>query len=195
MLDTVLKAAEDPASHQFIRYWFQIRGDRMIPDRRDIDPAALVPLLPKVWLWDFVPERDDFACRLAGEEITAVFGRSPRGTFLGDWMSPAIIDVARARYRRVIDQPAICIASGNSFVERDKHAWCERIITPMTNGGDKPAVVFGMSVWRMDRLALAKIEREETDAVFFPMPRLARADAGGSAASAAEDARADTSRS
>ncbi|MBL8703848.1 MAG: PAS domain-containing protein [Rhodospirillales bacterium] len=170
MLDQLLSHVGEESSRYFLRYWFQIRGDRLMPERRDIDPTALAPLLPKMWLWDVVPERRDFRCRLAGEEITALFGRNPRGTLLGEWVPMSIVDVARPRYQRVIDEPAICVASGMSYVADDKQAWCERVITPMTEGsGPSPAIVFGITSWRAPDFVPTKIEREETTARFFPL--------------------------
>lgn len=175
MLDQMLSCLTEDASRTFLRYWFQLRGDRLMPERRDIDPAAVAPLLPKMWLWDVVPERKDFRCRLAGEEICALFGRNPRGTLLGEWVPMGIVDIARPRYQRVVDEPAICVAQGMSYVADDKQAWCERVITPMTDGGSTPVIVFGITVWRAPDFVPTKIEHEETTARFFPL----RASAGG----------------
>lgn len=170
MIDLLLANVGEEASRAFLRYWFQLRGNRLMPERRDIDPTQVAPLLPKMWLWDVVPERKDFRCRLAGEEICTLFGRNPRGTLLGEWVPMGIVDVARPRYQRVIDEPAICVASGMSYVADDKQAWCERVITPMTDGGgDTPTIVFGISVWRMPDFVPIRIEREETTARFFPL--------------------------
>ncbi len=170
MLDHLLAHVGEESSRMFLRYWFQIRGDRLMPERRDIDPGQVATLLPKMWLWDAVPERKDFRCRLAGEEICALFGRNPRGTLLGEWVPKGIVDVARPRYQRVIDEPSICVASGISYVADDKQAWCERVITPMTDGGGRvPTIVFGITVWRAPDFVPTRIEREETTARFFPL--------------------------
>lgn len=169
MIDQLLPCLQEEASRLFLRNWNALRGDRLVPDRRDIDPTAMGGLLAKLWMWEFVAERQDFRCRLAGEEICAVFGRNPRGTFLSDWVPSGVYETARSRYRRVIAEPAICLATGNSYVEDNKQAWCERLVTPMTDGGPEPTVVFGLTVWRIPGYSPAKIEREETTARFFPL--------------------------
>ncbi len=169
LLDQVLARLTRDATREFVRYWFGLRAGRAAPDRRDIDPAALVHLLPKLWLWEYRPELGDFVNRLTGGEIVAVFQRSPRGMTLGNWVPPGIAAVARPRYRRVIDEPAICVASGASFVTGESRAWCERVIAPMTNGADKPSVVFGITVWEMPNFSAGPVEREETEAEFFPI--------------------------
>ncbi len=169
MLENVLRAAGEETSRAFLRNWFALRGDRLVPDRRDIDPAAIAPLLPKVWLWEALPDGSDFVCRLAGEEIRTVFGRNARGTVLRNWVPRGVAEIARARYRRVIDEPALCLAAGVSYVAGNKRAWCERVIAPMTNGPGPPTVVFGISTWQLPEFAQGQIEREETEARFFPL--------------------------
>lgn len=78
-----------------------------------------------------------------------------------------LAELSRPRYQRVIDDPAICAASGASFIAGDKRGWCERVITPLTNGGEKPTVVFGMTVWPIPEFSVGPVEREETEAEFF----------------------------
>ncbi len=170
MLEDLLRGAREEASRAFIRNWFSLRRGRLVPDRRDIDPAAIAPLLPKVWLWDRAPDGDDFICRLVGDDITVTFGRNPRGSRLSQWVPWGVAVIALGRYRRVVDEPAICIAAGPSYIAGNKRAWCERVITPMTSGGDgRPSVVFGISTWQVPEFALGQIEREETEARFFPL--------------------------
>lgn len=166
-LDRILARLTRDATRDFVRYWFQLRAGRPVPDRRDIDPGALVHLLPKLWLWEYEEKRGDFINRLAGGEIVDVFQRNPRGMLLGDWVPPGIVAVARPRYRRVIDEPAICVAAGASYVAGDKRAWCERVIAPMTNRGTRPSVVFGITVWEVPDFSTGPVEREDTEAEFF----------------------------
>lgn len=168
-IDEVLARLSQDASRDFVRHWFALRGGRAMPERRELDPAAIKHLLPKLWLWEFNAEQGDFVCRLAGEEIIEVFKRNPRGLLLGEWVPPLIADVARPRYRQVIDRPAVCVASGPSYVAGDKQAWCERVIVPLKNGADRPSVVFGLTVWQVPNYSMGPVEREETAAVFFPI--------------------------
>ncbi len=166
-LDDVLARLTRDATRDFVRYWFQLRAGRLVPDRRDIDPGALIHLLPKLWLWEYQPQRGDFVNRLAGGEIVDTFQRNPRGMLLAEWVPAKIAGVARPRYQRAIDEPAICVASGASYVAGDKRAWCERVIAPMTNGEVRPSVVFGITVWEGYDFAAGPVEREDTEAEFF----------------------------
>jgi hypothetical protein len=168
-LDQLLDHLTQADSREFVRSWFAIRGDGLVPARRDVDPAAIARLLPHVWMWEDTPERGDFVCRLAGEAIIRVFQRNPRGLTMAEWVPQPVADVARPRYRRVLDEPAICIASGTSYVAGDKHAWCERVITPLTNGSTEPRIVFGITAWREAGYSAGPIEREDTEAIFLPL--------------------------
>jgi len=168
-IDEPLARLTQDASRAFVRNWFAIRNGGLVPSRRDVDPAAIARLLPHVWMWEFAEDRGDFVCRLAGEAVIRVFQRNPRGLTMAEWVPPPVADIARPRYRRVIDDPAICIAAGTSYIAGDKRAWCERVITPMSNGDGRPSIVFGITAWREAAYTLGPIEREDTEAVFLPL--------------------------
>jgi len=57
-----------------LRHWQAVRGDRRMPRRSDIDPAAIRTLLPNVWLCDYEPVERRFRYRLCGEAIAGIFG-------------------------------------------------------------------------------------------------------------------------
>lgn len=56
------------------RYWRLVRGRRFAPGRSDIDPRDIPSLVPILALID-VSEDARFRFRLAGDEVTAQFGR------------------------------------------------------------------------------------------------------------------------
>ena len=61
-----------------IDYWRARRGERRIPARSDIDPAAFAALLPQAFI--LVRDPDGvFRFRLAGETINDLHGRGLRG--------------------------------------------------------------------------------------------------------------------
>ena len=163
--ELLLDLKEEP-SRRFLRNWLAIRQGNRVPLRRDVDPTAIALLLSHVWLWDFDNARGDFICRLAGEAAIRIYKRNPRGLALGEWVPQTVADVARARYRRVIDEPAICVATGTTYIAGDKRAWCERVITPLSDGAGPPNIVFGITYWRQPRFSTGPVEREDTTARF-----------------------------
>lgn len=56
------------------RYWRLVRGRRFAPGRTDIDPRDIPSLLPVLALIDVVTG-NRFRFRLAGDDVTAQFGR------------------------------------------------------------------------------------------------------------------------
>jgi len=62
-----------------IDYWRARRGERRIPARSDIDPAAFAALLPQAFI--LVRDPDGvFRFRLAGETINDLHGRGLRAS-------------------------------------------------------------------------------------------------------------------
>ena len=68
----------DPRLRAFLRYWLELRGDRLVPDRRDFDPAEVAPILRYFWICAKEPKTGRFRFRLAGEELLFA---TPRGHF------------------------------------------------------------------------------------------------------------------
>jgi hypothetical protein len=66
--------ASDPGVQEFYRYWLGLRRGRRFPSRRDIDPAAIPRLLPKVLLLDVHRDPLDFEYRLIGDEVASRLG-------------------------------------------------------------------------------------------------------------------------
>lgn len=62
----------DPRYPEFgfvLDYWNRLRGARIGPARREIDPVDLKPVLPRIGLVDVVRGGADFRFRLVGTEI------------------------------------------------------------------------------------------------------------------------------
>lgn len=66
-----------PATAKALEYWRSVKGDRVMPSRADISPAALRGVLPQIALVD-VPGAGDpptsYVVRLAGDAIIQVYG-------------------------------------------------------------------------------------------------------------------------
>jgi hypothetical protein len=60
-------------------YWMVRRGPRRCPDKADIDPTEIGPLLPHIILLDAAPDGGEFRYRLAGSRVTQMVGREMRG--------------------------------------------------------------------------------------------------------------------
>ena len=59
----------DDVLEQALAYWNDIRGTRLMPSRRDIDPVEIPHLLRNLALVDVLADVPDFRYRLIGTEI------------------------------------------------------------------------------------------------------------------------------
>jgi len=68
-------------------YWNEVRGDRAIPRRFEIDPSKIAGLLPSTFILERV-DGETFRFRLAGTRVCELFGYELRGSnFLHGWSS------------------------------------------------------------------------------------------------------------
>jgi hypothetical protein len=61
-------------SRQFLEVWNRWRGDRLMPDRKDVEPADFVALLPYFIILEVVSDMEA-NYRLAGTELHRLMGR------------------------------------------------------------------------------------------------------------------------
>src|SRR3546814_1114768 len=73
----------DPKLRGLLVHWLEVRGDRLIPARGDLDPARIAPVLPFIWLCDYECGPDLLRYRLSGEELNTIYGFSLKGRELG----------------------------------------------------------------------------------------------------------------
>ncbi|WP_341898842.1 PAS domain-containing protein [Ferrovibrio terrae] len=86
-------------SRQFLAAWKQWRGDRLVPQRADMDLVSIARLMPKLVLLDvFSPDRAVF--RLAGCDIESLVGMRLTGR---DFVAMAAMDQRAMRSRMIWD--------------------------------------------------------------------------------------------
>ena len=121
---------------QLLDYWQQIRSDRLMPQRQDIDPTMIWPLLRNISLseWHRDPERLFY--RISGTEVVASIGIELGGKWLTE-VYPEAEDVARTMklYSRVVDArtPVIGRTDGTRMrLGIDSYEWA---ICPLSDDG------------------------------------------------------------
>ena len=63
-----------PSNHELFEYWNDRRGDRLAPERADIEPGAIRQVLGDTFVIE-VNALDNHVFRLAGTRLCALFGR------------------------------------------------------------------------------------------------------------------------
>ena len=74
-----------PSNRELFDYWNEQRGDRLAPERADIDPAAIRKVLGDTFVLS-MDGSDSHQFRIAGTRLCALFGRELKGeSFLQLW--------------------------------------------------------------------------------------------------------------
>ncbi|WP_439816189.1 PAS domain-containing protein [Zavarzinia sp. CC-PAN008] len=94
------------------RYWASRCGLYTCPLRQDIDPRALKPVLPFVFMAErgAVPgaglSGGPFRLRLVGTALVGLFGRDVTGCLLSEALAPAVATEVAARFESVLQTTA-----------------------------------------------------------------------------------------
>jgi hypothetical protein len=124
-------------------YWNQVRAGRIAPQRLDIEPSAIAPILSET----FMLERLDggtYQFRLAGTRLCELFGSELRGrNFLDDWS-----DDDRATLERMLatlseqGAGATLVIEGSSDVRH--RVELEALLLPLLHGGSRINRIIGV---------------------------------------------------
>ena len=123
------------------RHWDAVRGDRVMPERRDIDPLELRRTLPRTWIYER-EDNMDFRCRLAGEEINTAYGRPIQNRLARDVIGPKFDEVVRPRWDYALDRGALYHGFSKSSAAGPT---IERLCVPLADKDGRPRFVFGVS--------------------------------------------------
>ena len=82
------------------QYWLNMKGERPMPSRADLDPADIAKLLQHINLIDVEPETGRYRMRLIGSETVKAMGLDVTGEYLDDF--PLIEGLLKERYDWVV---------------------------------------------------------------------------------------------
>src|ERR1700736_619243 len=77
----------DPVLRAALAYWEGKRGDRPMPQRGDIDPDELRPVLSHLQITEVIDGGSRFRYRLVGTAIVEAFGAEFTGRYVDELMS------------------------------------------------------------------------------------------------------------
>lgn len=100
----VLPSGVASNTQSLFEYWCSLRGREIVPNRSDVKPVAILPLLPNLVILEY---RDDGALvfRLAGTVFADSLGFELTGANLFDHIAPHQCDNAKHRMGVVRDYP------------------------------------------------------------------------------------------
>jgi hypothetical protein len=122
------------ASSTLFAYWDQLRAGRPAPDRAEVDPRAIAPVLGDTFILE--AGRDgSLAYRLAGSRACALFARELKGSGFLDTFSPE----ARATLVRTLADalaaPAGLMATLTATSATGRTVALEAVILPLVHRG------------------------------------------------------------
>jgi hypothetical protein len=137
------QAIVSPALKAVARHWNDVRGAQRMPAWADIKPAAIALQLPIVWSYRYDRQTDTFTGRLAGERITAIFGKSFRGLPMTEAYPEHEYPALFARHKRTITEPAFLRAHGIVFGHLNRYGIGERVVLPLADDHEQGDGIFG----------------------------------------------------
>jgi len=116
-------------------FWEEVRGDRLLPDASDIDPAQIAYILKDIAILDVIDEMT-IRYRLAGTEITEQTGTDPTGENLIELVAPDNQRLVAQVMHQIIAQPVGALAAYEDVYQSGKRAIVESLYLPLqkTNG-------------------------------------------------------------
>tara|TARA_R110002012_G_scaffold12277_5_gene54876 strand:+ start:641 stop:1225 length:585 start_codon:yes stop_codon:yes gene_type:complete len=142
-LDQIEVRLRTESTRLLFHHWRAVKGQLLMPDRRQIDPVQFAPVLPRVWLCEYVREADRFRYRLTGEKVAKRFGHNLSKHYLDDNTDPDYYPRVHRYYRNVIDFPAVLYIYGRLYAETDNPIYGERILLPLSEDGQTGLCVIG----------------------------------------------------
>ena len=178
-------------TRELFAYWDEIRGDRLAPERADIDPAGIRGLLGHTFVLE-VDSAGRFPFRLSGTRINALFLRELRGSsFIELWRSSERAELAKLLFS-VLDDTAPAVVGAAAAPSGHLAIDLELLLLPLRHHGKTHARLLGSLApalqsswfgliaaepWRCARFAsCARRARRQTDTAGGARSETARRD-------------------
>ena len=146
-------ALKQPASKFLFDYWNALRNGRKLPQRSEVDPAALRMLLPHV----FVLQRFDsehVIFRVAGTALCAAFGRELRDhNFVALWTrngQPVICDLLL----QLAEKTQVAIMRAVAVTLDKRTVSTETVLMPLSDEWGAHTRILGMASFGREETAL-----------------------------------------
>ena len=136
---TDIEQSSSTMAKQLHRWWTEHRGDSDMPDRADLHPEDILPILPNILISELEPDPFRMRYRLVGTRIVAVVGFDFTGRYL-DELQPDPVTVPWVDYyRRVAETRAPLMGSVDVPAKAGGILHYEFAICPLRRGGDAVA--------------------------------------------------------
>ena len=127
-----------PQVREMYEHWVALRGDRVLPDRDDLDPARITRYLPGIMLVDVLwgPPLD-FVYRLVGTREVESRGADPTGQRVADAYFASAAEDALDNYRYVATERAVLYDCEQVSRPGNRYVGDESVFLPFTLDGER----------------------------------------------------------
>jgi hypothetical protein len=129
------------------RYWNSKRGTRKMPRRSDIDPAEMVPFLPRLMIVDVVDDARRYVYRLVGTREVDARGKDPTGRPVGEAFIGSSRERVLANYDRVSMTARPYVDTGTVITVQDKLDDSHVIFLPISEDDRKVTQILVYTVF------------------------------------------------
>ncbi len=158
----------DPRFVILLRHWAEQRVGLRMP-RSALDPVAIKPCLPHIWMAQYLPDEDNFVFRLSGEQVNEAWGASITGKRPRDFMPPASALTAVGIYRRILFTPAVQVSFRRIEPSERQEKGAERLVVPLSGADGSHWGIVGMSLYHFNPVTQADLPPSVgPDVTYYP---------------------------
>ncbi len=137
MVDAFRDALLLDVQKELFDYWSELRGDRIMPKRSEIDALAIPRVLPNIALVDLEGEGEAvrLKVRLLGTNLAQRYGERT-GHYLDEYQLGEAYAEIHAAYMECANQRAPHSSEGDYWTEDDHHLKVARLLLPLSEDGE-----------------------------------------------------------
>ncbi len=132
-----------------LRYWQRKRGDRLMPQRSDIEPLELGSHLSRLHFIEVEYDPFRLRYRLIGTATTDILGRDMTGRYFDEIYPPHILADAMTAYIWVCENKMPLRLYGNAIYADKSMYNFEDVNLPLSNDGVRVNMILGELVFRL----------------------------------------------
>jgi len=117
---------------QALDYWREKRRGRAMPERRDIDPVELRPILPHLQITEVIEGGTRFRYRLVGTAIVEAFGAEFTGKCVDELVSGERDSFVHSCYRAVCASRRPAFVRSKYVTTKDVDLTANRVLLPLS---------------------------------------------------------------
>jgi hypothetical protein len=169
----MIPAIKSQRLRRLLDHYLDVRGDRAMPSRRDIDATRLGPVLSIIWINEYEADAGTFRYRLAGEGVNNIFGTSVSGRLLSDFIAPGRFEVTNESFLKVIREASALVANGPVYRCTDRIAIGERLALPLSSDGVTADSIIGATECET-MVDFKTVTMSQQQVIYIPIEDLAR---------------------